>query len=322
MKKVIRCYQLLLLLFICSVKGYAQQAIVNPVLNHDFPDPTIIQVNGKYYGYATNSVVSGKYAHIQLAVSTDLAHWQDAGDALPNGAAWAKRDFWAPHVIYNQQQHKYVMFYSARSASPDADMGIGVAFADKPEGPFIDKGTPLISGKGYVNIDPCAIVDPKSGKKLLYWGSDHVPIKVQELSDDWTSFKLGSTAQPVVLPAQEKQYSSLVEGPWVDYDKGYYYLYYSGDNCCGPHANYAVMIARAKSPFGPFQRLGEANHTNNSVILEKNEQWFAPGHNSIFRDEKGHIYIAYHAISATKKGGRVLMISPVVYKKGWPMVLY
>ena len=321
MKKAFYQIRFIVLGILLSVTASAQQ-IVNPVLNHDFPDPTVINVNGKYYGYATNSVVNGKYAHIQLAISADLAHWEDAGDALPEGAVWAGRDFWAPHVIYDPKLRQYVMFYSARYKTKDMDMCIGVAFSSKPEGPFVDMGVPLIGGKSYINIDPCAIIDSKSGKKLLYWGSDHVPINVRELSDDWKSFKPGSKPQPVVYPAKEKDYSTLVEGPWVDYDKGYYYMYYSGDNCCGPHAHYAVMVARAKSPFGPFQRLGEVNGTGSSVILEKDESWLAPGHNSIFRDNKGSIYMAYHAIQTNPhNGGRVLLISPVKYKKGWPVVI-
>lgn len=322
MKKYLYSYPVLFWLLVASINTFAQQAIVNPVINHDFPDPTLIRVQGKYYGYATNTVVNGKYLHIQLVASTDLNHWSDATDALPNGALWAKRDFWAPHVVYDPQQKKYILFYAARSATPGADMCIGVAFAGSPEGPFVDKGSPLIAGKGYVNIDPFAMIDPKSGKKLLYWGSDHVPIKVQELSDDWKSLKPGTNAIPVVFPAQEKAYSTLVEGPWVDYYKGFYYLYYSGDNCCGPNANYAVMIARSKNAFGPFQRMGEADGTGKSVILEKDDQWLAPGHNSIFRDDKGNIYIAYHAIQTNPRGGgRVLLISPVKYEHGWPVII-
>jgi arabinan endo-1,5-alpha-L-arabinosidase len=224
------------------------------------------------------------------------------------------------------------MFYSAKSNDTSLDKCIGVAFANHPTGPFIDKGTPLIEGKGFANIDPMAMVDPETGKKIMYWGSGFEPIRVRELNDDWKSFKDGSTATPVIFPGKEKNYSILIEGAWVDYHEGKFYLYYSGDNCCGDKANYAVMIARADSALGPFERLGEVNGTGSSIILEKDSIWTAPGHNSIIKDDKGKTWIAYHAIWNNKeKAGkprgkdhyikRVMCIEPVEYKNGWPVVI-
>ncbi len=303
----------------------AQNKVANAVIDHDFPDPTIITFNGKYYAYATNSTVNGIYAHIQVAVSEDRTHWNYIGDALPEGASWGKSQFWAPHVTYDPALKQFIMYYSAQSKTDTLGKCIGVAFSEKPEGPFIDKGTPLISGKGYVNIDPFAMIDPQSGKKLLYWGSGKKPIKVQELNADWASFKLGIAPKPILSPSKSEPYSSLVEGSWVDFNGGYYYLYYSGDNCCGSNANYAVMVARSKLPEGPFERFGDYNKKHTSVILEKNKEWLAPGHNSIFRDKKGNIYIAYHAISKNRNPDfktRSMLIAPLVYKDGWPVVCY
>ena len=198
---------------------------------------------------------------------------------------------------------------------------ITMAFADQPEGPFTDKGTPLICGEGFINIDPMAITDPKTGKKLLYWGSGFGPLKVQPMKDDWTDFVPGSTPAPLIWPGKEKQYTRLVEGSWVDIHDGKYYLYYSGDNCCGEGANYAVMVARADHPLGPFERYGEHRPNGSSVILEKDSSWLAPGHNSVFTDGKGHTYIAYHAIDRKNPGkGRVMLIRRLVYRNGWPVV--
>lgn len=313
---------LLAAIVLVATQTIAQQKIINPVLDENFPDPTVIQANGKYYAYATNA----RGHHIQVASSTDLQHWTLIGDALPQKPNWASHDFWAPHVLYDKALKKYVLFYSGESTDNNTGKCLGVAFADAPEGPFVDKGTPLICGETFVNIDPMALIDPKSGKKLLYWGSGFEPIKVQEMTDDWTAFKPGTTAKPVVYPKKEKNYDRLIEGAWVHYHKGKYYLYYSGDNCCGVNANYAVLVARADNPFGPFTTLGEANGSGSSVVLEKYGQWTAPGHNSIFSDTKGNLYIAYHAISLDADGKpqdtwkRVFCIDPIVYKKGWPVV--
>ncbi|MEO8414252.1 MAG: family 43 glycosylhydrolase [Ginsengibacter sp.] len=303
----------------------------NPVFNFDFPDPTVINANGTYYAYATQGDHDGKTNNIQVASSTDLFHWKYLGDALPTKPVWANHNFWAPGVLFDPGTKQYVMFYSAKNNDTSVGMCVGVAFSKNPAGPFIDKGSPILQGKGFANIDPMAMIDPKTGKKVLYWGSDFAPIRVREINDDWKHFKEGSTAMTVMLPNKEKEYSKLIEGAWVDYHDGKYYLYYSGDNCCGDHANYAVMVARSNNAFGPFERLGEANGSGSSVILAKDSIWTAPGHNSIFKDNDGNIWIAYHAIwkdEAEKERSkhenkyvrRVMCIEPVIYKNGWPVV--
>ncbi len=296
---------------------------MNVVLNRDFADPTVIKAGNKYYAYATQSRNNGKTVNIQVASSSDHQHWKYEGDALPQKPKWASntQGFWAPDVFFDAKLNKFVLFFSA---DPNELTGkcLGVAYADNPLGPFIDKGEPLLCGSGFRNIDPKGFVDPKTGKHLLYWGSDFQPLKVQEMTGDWSAFKPGTEAKAIVYPGKDKSYSNLIEGSWVDYQNGFYYLYYSGDNCCGVNANYAVMIARAKDPFGPFERLGEANHSLNSTILVKDSLYLAPGHNSIFTDKKGKKWIAYHAIEKSHpEKGRVMLINPVIYKNGWPLVI-
>jgi arabinan endo-1,5-alpha-L-arabinosidase len=304
------------------------ETIQNPVLNSDFPDPTVIYADGKYYAYATQTQLNGKTINIQVASSTDLQHWEIEGDALPQKPVWAKgtQDFWAPHVLYDEEIKKYVLFYSGESDDTAAGKCLGVALGDQPGGPFKDKGTPLLYGEGFANIDPMAFVDPQTGKKLLYWGSGFHAIKVQEMNHDWTDFKPLSVARPVVWPGKEKEYTNLIEGAWIDYYDKSYYLYYSGDNCCGEKANYAVMVAKADNALGPFLRLGEANKSGMSTILVKDNDWNAPGHNSIFKDSKGNRWIAYHAIwignnQPGMSKGRLMCVRPIQYKNGWPEVL-
>jgi arabinan endo-1,5-alpha-L-arabinosidase len=302
----------------------------NPVLNNDFPDPTVIRLaDGRYYAFATQGSFNGRLFNIQVATSDDRFHWRSAGDALPKKPEWADStaDFWAPHVLFDSTMRKYVMFFS--SATDDTTVGkcIGVAFSDSAAGPYTDKGSPLICGESFVNIDPMAFIDPVSGRRFLYWGSAFKPLKVRELRDDWQQFTDGSTSHELVSPRAEKTYNVLLEGAWLDYQDGKYYLFYSGDNCCGPKAHYAVMVARSDSPLGPFQSLGSANGTGNSVILEQDAIWLAPGHNSIVSDAKGDKWIAYHAIDrrrlSVKAPGtkRVMLINRLIYKNGWPQVL-
>lgn len=307
-------------------RSQAQQPManykINMVLDQDFPDPTVIRYEGKYYAYATQAHNNGKMVNIQVAWSTDHEHWNYVGDALPQKPAWASntQSFWAPDVFFDAKLKKFVMFFSA---DPNELTGkwMGVAYADNPLGPFKDKGTPLMKGPDFHCIDPKGFVDPKTGKHVLYWGSDFQPLRVREMNDDWSDFKTGSEPVAIVYPGEDESYSKLVEGSWLDYDNGTYYLYYSGDNCCGVGANYAVMIAKADNPFGPFVRLGEQNKTLNSTILVKDSVYIAPGHNSVFQDENGKKFIAYHAIEiAHPKKGRVMCVNPIEYKNGWPIV--
>lgn len=308
----------------------------NPVIDADFPDPTVIKASdGFYYAYATQSQVGGKWVNMQVARSADLRSWQLLGDALPVKPAWASQtqDFWAPHV--HEADGRYFLYYSAKldAALKDDKKGLclAVATAQRPQGPFTDMGHPLLCGESFVNIDPMAFDDPATGKKLLYWGSGFQPIKVQELAADRMSFAPG-TAPVDLIPAVKDGpagYEDLVEGAWVTLRDGWYYMFYSGDNCCGKNAHYAVLVARSRSATGPFQKLGQATGAADSVILAKYGKWHAPGHNSVITDERGNDWMVYHAVDVlrprTKPADevntrRVMLIDRIEWRGGWPSV--
>jgi arabinan endo-1,5-alpha-L-arabinosidase len=305
----------------------------NPVLDADFPDPTVIRApDGFYYGYATQTERDGKWVNIQVARSADLVHWDDLGDALPTKPGWASttQDFWAPDVV--RDGARYIMYYSAK---PDASterhsLCLAIATASSPAGPFVDIGHPLQCGETFVNIDPMAFDDPATGRRLLYWGSGFKPIKVQELGPDRLSFAPGSAPTELVWPNPVKDaFPVLVEGSWVVRRGEHYYLFYSGDNCCGAKANYAVMVARSNSATGPFETLEQATGKPHSIILEKRGKWFAPGHNSIVTDAAGIDWIAYHAVDVAKprvkptddiNTRRVMLIDRIDWSSGWPVI--
>ena len=305
----------------------------NPVLNADFPDPTVIRApDGLYYAYGTQTKRGGRWTNIQLATSPDLVHWRTIGDALPVKPRWASttQDFWAPHV--QRAGKRYIMYLSVKPNGSDDKHGmcLGVATSASPAGPFVDIGHPLKCGTGFIDIDPMAFDDPATGKHLLYWGSGFEPIKVQELGPDWLSFAGGSKPVELVRPTGlGGAFPVLIEGPWVIRHGAYYYLFYSGDNCCGPKANYAVMVARSRSATGPFETLEKARGTPHSVILHKSSRWIAPGHNSIVTDAAGQDWIVYHAVDARKPRSqpsddlntrRILLIDRIRWQGGWPVI--
>jgi len=301
----------------------AAATYLNPVFGEDFPDPTVIRASdGFYYAYATQATRGGTTFNIQVARSRDLVAWEHLGDALPAKPGWASRtqDFWAPHVA--EHDGRFYLYYSAKpdAALTDESRGLclAVATAERPQGPFTDIGTPLQCGPGFVNIDPMSFDDPATGRRLLYWGSGFGPIKVQELAEDRISFATGS--RPIdlvgVVPTEDPaNYRRLVEGAWVIRRGPYYYLFFSGDNCCGPNAHYAAMVARSRSATGPFEVLPERG----GVILERSARWNAPGHNSTIRDARGEDWIVYHAIDTRRPNAdRLMLIDRLVWSDGWP----
>ncbi|HEX8468187.1 MAG TPA: glycoside hydrolase family 43 protein [Allosphingosinicella sp.] len=299
----------------------------NPVIDSDFPDPAILKAaDGFYYVYATQTQREGRMINLQVARSRDLVAWEHLGDALPVKPGWASKtqDFWAPHVA--EHRGRFYLYYSAKpdEALTDDKKGLclAVATADRPDGPFTDMGHPLQCGPGFVNIDPMSYDDPSTGKRLLYWGSGFGPIKVQELAPDRLSFAAGSGPIDLVQADKKTDYRNLVEGAWVVLRDGYYYLFYSGDNCCGKGVHYAVMVARSRSATGPFE-------LQPGTLLERNTKWIGPGHNSVIDDEFGESWIVYHAVDSARprskptdeiNSRRVMLVDHLLWTDEWPEV--
>lgn len=84
-----------------------------------------------------------------------------------------------------------------------------------------------------------------------------------------------------------QNYQRPVEGAWITKQDGYYFVFYSGDNCWGPNAHYAVMVARSKNAIGPLQTMAEATGSTNGQILEADNRWIAPEHNAVIKDARG-----------------------------------
>jgi arabinan endo-1,5-alpha-L-arabinosidase len=322
-----------------SADGQAPQSAgsgryINPILDWDFPDPAVIHApDGFYYAYATQTLREDKWINIQAARSADLIHWEHLGDALPEKPVWARetQDFWAPSVIYDGST--YFLYYSATPDlfhRPERGHCLAIATSASPAGPFVDMGAPLLLGEGFEFIDPMAYDDPVTGKRLLYWGSGFQPIRVQELAPDRMSFARGSRPVDLIWPNPVKgAFPRLVEACWIHRHDDFYYLFYSGDNCCGPDAEYGVMVARSTSPTGPFETLEQARGVPHSLMLFKSERWLAPGHNCIVTDKAGDAWIIYHAIDVNRprqrqedeiNSRRILLIDRIEWKDGWPHV--
>jgi arabinan endo-1,5-alpha-L-arabinosidase len=293
-------------------------ALAAPVIKSDFPDPTVrLDRDGFYYAYATGQEDGLQTTRFLISKSRDLTHWSKPIEALPEKPIWArtKINFWAPDVF--EKEGTYFLFYSAQPDwSAREGLRLGVATSRTPLGPFIDSGSPLDTGSAEENIDPMVFQDPKSKRLYLYWGRNG-EIVVQELSDDL--LKLKGSFKPLVKPSSGP-FQAVTEGPYVIYRAPYYYLFYSGDDCCSSNPHYAVSVARSLSPVGPFEK-------NPKVLLSSHSRWIAGGHNSVFTTKTGETKIAFHAVDkehreveGATRVHRMLFIESMAFENGWPVV--
>lgn len=335
MFRIVYVWMLFLIVGAASCKKETVSCVeyTNPVYENDFPDPAVFRASdGTFYVYATNGkYLDGTYANIRVLKSTDLVNWTECADALPVMAKWADQNshsyYWAPHVL--EKAGKFYLYFSANHDNPEGKqmMGIGVAIADNPEGPFVPQDEPLVWGDGFEHIDPFVYIDPETDRAYFYWGSGFEPLKMRELSADLITFKEGSEEKEVVF-LTGKNYEILLEGPWMIHRDGYYYMFYSGDNCCGDHAHYAVLVARSESPEGPFTPISECKEQEDNTILVESERWTAPGHNSVIVDDNGDYWLLYHAIDRLKKAplgedkytNREFLLDKLTWgADGWPV---
>ena len=284
----------------------------NPVVNFSLPDPTLVKADdGSFYLYATEDI-----RNMPIYRSADLVNWEFVGTAFTDATRPTfepKGGLWAPDIsIING---KYVLYYSMSVWGGEWTCGIGVATADKPEGPFTDHGKLFRSNEIDVqnSIDPFYIEE--EGKKYLFWGSFR-GIYAIELSDDGLSLK----------PEAEKQQiaGTAYEGVYIHKRNGYYYMFASIGSCCeGLNSTYTTVVGRSRDLFGPYlDKQGQSMMENHhEMVIGKNEQFVGTGHNSeIVQDAKGQDWILYHAVSVANPKGRVLMLDQVRWENNWPTI--
>lgn len=284
----------------------------NPVVDYSLPDPTVVQgEDGYFYVYATENI-----RNVPIHRSKDLVHWESVGTAFTNKTRPAfepKGHVWAPDI--NKIGTGYVMYYSMSKWGGEWTCGIGIATADKPEGPFTDRGMLFRSNEiGVQNsIDPFYIDD--NGKKYLFWGSFRGIYSIR-LSDDGLS--LGEGEKP------QRMAGTAYEGVYIHKHDDYYYLFASIGRCCeGVKSTYTTVVGRSRSLFGPYLDKQERSMSDNhhEILIHKNSAFVGTGHNSeIVTDKAGNDWMLYHAVSLKNPEGRVLMLDQVLWQDGWPYV--
>lgn len=275
-------------------------------------DPSANVFNGKLYIYPSHDRDSGEAfdddgGHFQmqdyhvLRIDGDpmTAPVDDCGCILHvDDVPWAEKQMWDNDVV--EKNGKYYLIFSAKDYN--GVFHLGVAVADKPEGPFVPQPDPI--RKSY-SIDPCVFKDD-DGQVYVYfggiWGGQlqwyrdnkalkneylpegseaPLPSRVARMTDDCLQFAEMPKAVLIVddngkpLPADDPH--RFFEASWMHKKDGRYYFSYStGDS-------HLLCYAVGDNPYGPF--------TYKGVILEPVVGWTT--HHSIV-EYQGHWWLFHH----------------------------
>lgn len=295
-------FSLLYFLLLLPLGSRSQQL----VLRGDYPDPSVVKIGDTYWATATTSNWAPAYPILK---SKDLVNWQTVSHVFPTLPSWADYYFWAPEISY--ENGKVYVYYAAHKR--DGNLCLGVASADKPEGPYTDHGPLMCQEVGSIDAFPMRNTD---GKLYMIWKEDAnsvgkpTPIWIMEMDEERKTLK-GEKRELFrnTIPWE----GNLVEGVSMVRHGDYIYAFYAGAGCCGTGCTYATGVARSKSLFGPWEKYAK------NPILSNTDEWLCPGHGTPV-EKAGKYYFMYHAYdknSHVYTGRQGLLIEYTLTPDGW-----
>ena len=265
----------------------------NPIIRDQFTaDPTARVFNNKVYLYPSHDIkppVGQRQdwfcmEDYHVFSSENLTDWTDHGVIVTqNKVPWVRPDsysMWAPDCV--ERNGKYY-FYFPSAPKDGRGFGIGVAVADRPEGPFICEPEPI---KGISGIDPC-VLQASDGNAYIFWGAGRcakLKPNMKELADDTPKEKVkfgNREFEMYGVNCLKDLPNRQAEGPFAFEYNGNYYLTY-------PYVRENTEVlgyAMSKNPMGPYEYKG--------LIMPEHENGCWTNHHSII-NYKGQWYLFYH----------------------------
>jgi hypothetical protein len=279
---------------LCLVQGaLCTTTAQNPVIRDQFSaDPTARVFNGRVYLYPSHDIMPPEgqrqdwfcMEDYHVFSSENLTDWTDHGVIVTqNKVPWVRPNsyaMWAPDCVYRNGKY---YFYFPAATSEGRGFGVGVAVADKPEGPFVCEPQPI---KGINGIDPCVLL-ASDGNAYIFWGAGRcakLKDNMKELADDtpketvkWGDREFEMMGVNCLKDLPNRQ----AEGPFAFEYNGNYYLTY-------PYVRENTEVlgyAMSKNPMGPYEYKG--------LIMAEQPNGCWTNHHSIV-NYKGQWYLFYH----------------------------
>ncbi|PGH16993.1 hypothetical protein AJ79_01377 [Helicocarpus griseus UAMH5409] len=300
-------------------------------------DPSILKDGDYYYLFGTGPSTPWHRA------KKLTGPWEKMGTVLDGPSVIEKKDRktpWAPHVI--KKGDTFYCYYSVSfSGKRDSAIGIATTKKLKKNKHWKDHGALIQTGSGPGSdvppfdtsnaIDPMVFFD-KDDKPRLIYGSFFSGLYQLPLDDDLMS--LPNPKKPKAKLLAKSRDKTNIEGPFVNYRKGYYYFWFSHGICCkfdkdfepknGPA--YSIRVGRSKDIRGPFVDKDGKNLTKGGghVVYGSNhdKKVLAPGGQGILAEGKEDI-LYYHYLNkevGKKYKDGLLGFNRLKYVDGWPEV--
>jgi hypothetical protein len=280
--------------------------------NDYMADPAAHVFNGRLFIYPSHDWDSGASfdddgGHFQMKDYHVLSFGDVEHDAATDHGVilsveqipWAEKQLWDNDCV--EKDGHYYLIYSAKDYL--GQFHLGVAVADRPEGPFTPQPDPI---RGSYSIDPCVFKDDDGqvycyfggiwGGQLQWYednrlkmrdeqfpkaGEPAIPSRVARMTDDVLQFS-ETPRSVLVVDADGKPLTAdnphrFFEASWMHkYQGKYYFSYSTGDT-------HLLCYAIGDNPYGPF--------TFQGVILDPVVGWTT--HHSIV-EHRGQWYLCYH----------------------------
>jgi alpha-N-arabinofuranosidase len=284
----------------------------NPVLPGFHPDPSVVRVGDDFY--LVNSSFEF-FPGVPIFASRDLVHWRPLGHVLtrqsqlPLSRARPSGGIYAPTI-----RHHDGTFYVI-TTNVDGGGNFYVTAKD-PAGPWSEP----VWLRGFGGIDPSLFFDDDGTVYLTGQGSgaSGQPRGIYQTTLD---VKTGRLREPLRL-VWDRTGTRYPEGPHLYKIRGRYYLMIAEG---GTEYGHMVTIARADSPWGPFEAC-----PRNPILTHRQTENDVPvqgtGHADLVEARDGSWWMVFLGFRPTGGGyfhhlGRETYLAPVTWDaEGWPVV--
>jgi hypothetical protein len=258
------------------VASAADEAFGRALIPDLLADPSIVEIDGVFYCYATTDGMGQGLATSGLPVvwkSKDFLNWSFAGSIFPPGF---DAKYWAPNAPV-KKDGRYHLF-------PTLDGRVTAVVSDSLEGPFLTlDGKEVRQGSGWSHF-PTDLKHPIDAEVFRDDDGQYYMVLsrriIAKMNRDFTGFD----GAPVEIATKRAGYS---EGPALFKRDGiYYYLYTLG----GHEAyQYAYMMSRT-SVLGPW----ESPEQDLIATTDREQGVFGPGHGCFFNPEGSSRWFFVH----------------------------